>query len=283
MTSPLISADALPGLLGDPKLVVLDASWYMPGDKRDTKAEYLAGHIPGAAFFDLDENSDKASPYPHMLLAPAAFEAVARGLGVNNDSTIVVYDTAGLFSAARVWWNFRVMGAQNVAVLDGGLKLWAARGLPIETGPVAPAPGDFTARYDAGLVRGFDDMLGLVGQGGATIVDARGAPRFSGEAAEPRPGLASGHMPGARNVPYSKLIDADGTVRPREQIAAAFAEAGVDIGAPIVTTCGSGVTASVLALGLAVLGRGDVPVYDGSWSEWGARPESRGLVATGPA
>ncbi|MEO5805253.1 3-mercaptopyruvate sulfurtransferase [Devosia sp.] len=278
--SPMIDVAELAGLIGKPGVSILDASWYLPSDKRDTRAEYQAAHIPGAVFFDIDGVSDASSGLPHTLAQPEVFEAAMRKLGINTDDQIVIYDSAGLFSAARAWWNFRVAGSKTVRVLNGGLPAWTAAGQPVESGDVQRAPGNFVAWYDLSLVRTFSQMLSIVQSGGAEIVDARGAPRFNGEVAEPRPGLTSGHISGSQNLPFSNLIE-NGRLKTAVGIKAAFDTAGVNTSRPIVTTCGSGVTASILTLGLAVLGRTDVPVYDGSWSEWGGRPESADYIATG--
>jgi thiosulfate/3-mercaptopyruvate sulfurtransferase len=281
MTSPLVSTGWLAERLGEPDLVVLDASWHMPADGRDAKAEYAAAHIPTARFFDIDAVSDHASALPHMLPAPQAFATAARRLGVGPASTVVVYDSVGVFSAPRVWWSFRAMGCERVFVLDGGLKTWLAEGRPIETGWGDAAHGDFKARLKPALVADLARVRAAVGDGGTQLVDARPSVRFRGEAPEPRPGLRSGHMPDARNVPWSQVVTDDGRLAPGPQLGDAFRAAGVDLGRPIITTCGSGITASLLALALAELGRDDVAVYDGSWAEWGALADTP--VATGPA
>lgn len=280
MTSPTIDVAELAELIGKPGVSILDASWYLPSEQRDPKADFAKAHIPGAAFFDLEAVSDASSGLPHTLAQPDAFGAAMRQLGINQGDLIVVYDTAGLFSAARAWWNFRVAGTDNVRVLNGGLPAWVAAGQATEAGAATRAPGNFVAHYDWSLVRSFEQLLATVQQGDAQIVDARGAPRFRGDVPEPRAGLKSGHISGSRNLPYSNLV-ADGRLKPEADLRAAFAQAGIETDEPIVTTCGSGVTASILALGLAALGRNDVPVYDGSWSEWGQRPESAALIATG--
>lgn len=281
MPSPLIEVEELQVLLGQPGVSVVDASWYMPAEQRDCAAEFRAGHIPGAVFFDIDGVSDPSSGLPHTLAQPTAFAAAMGALGISSDDQIVVYDSAGLFSAARAWWNFRVAGVTNVRVLSGGLPAWRALGLPLETGTGTRPEARFVAQHHSELVRTFEQMKELVQAGTTGIVDARGAARFNGEVAEPRPGLKSGHITGSRNVPYSSLV-ADGRLKPVAALKDAFEQAGVDVAGPVVTTCGSGVTAAILALGLAVLGRDDVPVYDGSWSEWGGRAESAGLITPRP-
>jgi thiosulfate/3-mercaptopyruvate sulfurtransferase len=279
VSDPLVSTGALAGRLADGETVVIDATWFMPGAGRDAQAEFAAGHIPGAVFFGIDEICNHCSDLPHMLSAPADFAVAARRLGVNRDSTVVVYDTHGLFSAPRVWWNFRAMGHEKTFVLDGGLPKWIAEGHPVETGWPTPPHGDFKARLDAALVRDLEAVRQTLTTGTAQIVDARPAARFSGETPEPRAGLRSGHMPGARSVPWARLVTADGALADAETLRTAFAAAGVDLAAPITTTCGSGVSASLLALALARLGRPDVAVYDGSWSEWGSKPDTP--IATG--
>jgi thiosulfate/3-mercaptopyruvate sulfurtransferase len=278
--SPLVSTDWLVEHLDDPGLVVLDGSWHMPAEGRDPKAEYAAGHIPGAVFFDIDGVADHATDLPHMLPRPADFATAARRLGVEPGSTIVIYDSVGIFSAPRVWWSFRAMGHGAVFVLDGGLKKWAAEGHPVEAGWHEPAHGEFKARPKPDLYASFDTVKAVVEGGGAQLVDARSATRFRGDAPEPRPGLRAGHMPGALNLPWSQLVGADGELASPERLWAAFDAAGVDLAEPIVATCGSGISAATLALALARLGRDDVAVYDGSWTEWGARADAP--IATGP-
>ncbi|HTX50075.1 MAG TPA: 3-mercaptopyruvate sulfurtransferase [Caulobacteraceae bacterium] len=279
-TDPMVTTDWLAERLGAPDLVILDGSWHMPADNRDAKAEYAAGHIPGAAFFDIDAIADHATDLPHMLPAPQAFATAARRLGVEPGSTIVAYDSVGVFSAPRVWWSFRVMGHDKVFVLDGGLKKWLAEGRALEAGWREPAHGEFKAHPRPELIADLAAVRRIVEAGGPQLVDARSAIRFRGEAPEPRPGLREGHMPGAHNVPWSSVLAADGTLAPPDILRAAFTAGGVGLAGPIVTTCGSGISAAILALGLARLGREDVAVYDGSWSEWGSLPDTP--VATGP-
>jgi len=266
---PMVSTDWLAERLGRPNLVIIDATWFMPGAARDALAEHAERHIPGAVFFDIDEISDHANPLPHMLPEPADFAVHARRLGVEPDSEVVVYDAHGVFSAPRVWWTFRVMGHEAVAVLDGGLPKWIAEGHPVERGWPQNPHGEFKARFDPGLVRDLATMLGVVETHAEQIVDARAAARFYGEAPEPRPGLRGGHMPGALNLSSAEVVAADGTLNPKPVLERLFAQAGVDLDRPILTSCGSGISAAILAIALARLGRWRTPVYDGSWSEWG--------------
>lgn len=278
MTDPLVSTDWLAAHLGEVQLV--DATWFMPNEGREGHADYLAAHIPGAVFFDIDAIADKTVDLPHMLPTAEDFAEAAGALGLSRDATIVAYDSFGVRSAARVWWTLRVMGFPKLFVLDGGLKKWLAEGRPTEAGQAALPATTLPPSLDAGLVRDLGAVTNLLNSKAAQLVDARGAARFRGETPEPRAGLRSGHMPGACNTPFDSLLNTDGTMKSAEDLKALFRAAKVDLTAPIVTTCGSGVTASVVALALARLGRQDVAVYDGSWTEWGGRPDT--AVVTGP-
>ena len=267
----LTETDELARELDAPDLVIIDASWHMPAENRNAYEEYLAEHIPGGIFFDIDEIADTKSGLPHMLPPPEKFSSRMRSMGIGDGSRIVVYDSAGLFSAARVWWTFRVMGVDDVSVLNGGLPKWKREGRPLESGPPRNRTArHFTARRNLDLVRDVSDIKALLKDRSAEIVDARAADRFAGKAPEPRPGLRSGHIPGSHNLPYAKLLNKDGTFKTGPEIERLFEEAGVDLTKPVVASCGSGITASVLALGLAEIGHRRAAVYDGSWSEWGA-------------
>lgn len=278
MTSPrdqvLVSTEWLADYLSAPDVVVVDGSWYLPAQARDPHAEYLAGHIPGAVFFDIDAIADPDTDLPHMLPSPAQFSAAVGRLGIAEEDRIVVYDGAGLFSAARVWWTFRIMGARNVAVLDGGLPKWVDEGRPLERGEVNRDERRFAARFDPAFVRDVGSVRRLLDTGDEQMLDARSAERFAGTAPEPRAGLRSGHAPGSLNLPFNRLINADGTLKDNASLQDAFAEAGVDLDRPVVTSCGSGVTAAVLSLGLAAIGHGRNALYDGSWTEWGGRDDT---------
>jgi thiosulfate/3-mercaptopyruvate sulfurtransferase len=267
----LTETDWLASEIEAPDIVIIDGSWHMPNEGRDARADYLEEHIPGAIFFDIDEIADTKSPLPHMLPPPEKFSSRMRSMGIGDGSRIVVYDTSGMFSAARVWWTFRVMGFDDVTVLNGGLPKWKREGLPLESGEPTPrSTRHFTSRRNADLVRDVYDMKSIIKDHSAEIIDCRSADRFAGKVAEPRPGVRSGRIPGSINVPYSKLVNADGTLKSKPELERVFARASVDLGKPIVTSCGSGITASLLALALAEIGHRRTAVYDGSWSEWGA-------------
>jgi thiosulfate/3-mercaptopyruvate sulfurtransferase len=267
----LTETDELARELDAPDLVIIDASWYMPSEGKNAHAEHLEEHIPGALFFDIDEIADTKSKLPHMLPPPEKFSSRMRAMGIGDGSRIVVYDSRGLYSAARVWWTFRVMGVDDVSVLNGGLPKWKQEGKPLDSGaPKTRTTRHFTARRNADLVRDLSDMKALVKDKSGEIVDARAPDRFAGQAPEPRAGLRSGHIPGAHNVPFGRLLNKDGTLKSAPELQRLFEQAGVDLNKPVVTSCGSGITASVLALGLAEIDHRRTAVYDGSWSEWGA-------------
>ena len=265
----LVSTDWLGRHLADPDLRILDASWYLPDAGRDARAEYQAAHIPGARFFDIDEISDHRSALPHMAPPPEKFISRMRAMGVGDGHQVVIYDGSGLFSAARVWWMFRLMGKMDVAVLDGGLPKWQAEGRVVEDMPPVMRDRHMTVQRQAGLVRDVTQVAHASKLGEAEIIDARSAPRFRGEVAEARPGLRAGHIPGAKNVPYATLLNADGTMKSAGDLGAVFQAAGVDLGKPAITTCGSGITAAVLSLALERTGHRNHALYDGSWAEWG--------------
>ena len=271
----LVETGWLRDRLSSPGLVIIDATWTMPGEPRKADELYREAHVPGAIFFDIDEIADTSSPYPHMLPAPEKFASRMRKMGVGDGMKAVVYDHKGLFSAPRVWWNFRVMGHDDVVVLNGGLAKWRAEGRPLEAG--APAPRQerhFTARRNAELVRDIDDVKAAIETKSLQILDARPKARFDGQQGEPRPAPRMGHMPGSLNVPFGSLANPDGTLKPAGELRAIFEAAGVQPGKPAIASCGSGVTACVLALGLAVLGNEWAAVSDGSWAEWSNVPSA---------
>ncbi len=274
----VVSADWLEQRLGDPAIKIVDAAWYLPAQKRDPKAEYAAAHIPGAVFFDQDAIADLSSGLPHTLPSPAFFAKAVGDLGISETDVIIVYDGPGIFTAPRVWWSLRTMGARNVFVLDGGMDGWKAEGRPVTTDVPSPAPVLFTPTFDAAAATNFEDMTAIVASGERQIADARGAGRFTGEEAEPRAGMRSGHMPGARSLP-SGVFSQGGKLKSLEELRETIEAAGIDLSKPVVTTCGSGVTAAIITLALQSLGHTDNTLYDGSWSEWGSRPDT--AVVTG--
>lgn len=265
----LVSTDWLARHLRDPDLRILDGSWYLPQQGRDAKAEYDRAHIPGARFFDIDDIADTRSALPHMAPPVEKFMSRMRAMGVGDGHQVVVYDGAGLMSAPRVWWTFRLMGKTDVAVLDGGLPKWLAEGRETEDLPPVVRDRHMTVQRQAGLVKDVTQVAHAAKLREAEIIDARGAPRFKGEAPEPRPGLRSGHIPGSRNVPFTAVQNPDGTMKAPEALRAVFEAAGVDLSKPAITTCGSGITAAVLALALERIGHRNWSLYDGSWAEWG--------------
>jgi thiosulfate/3-mercaptopyruvate sulfurtransferase len=268
----VVSTEWLATRLSAPDIAILDASWHMPATGRSAKAEFLAERIPGAQFFDIDEIADTSSPLPHMLPSAEKFSSRVRKMGIGDGKRVICYDTAGLFSAARAWWMFRVFGHDDVAILDGGFPKWKAEGRPTEDGPPRQPPErHFTAQFQSMMVRDKNEVSDALKRG-AVIADARSPGRFRAEEPEPRKEVRGGHIPGARNVHYATLLKPDGTLKSKEEIAKIFADTGVDIAKPVITSCGSGVTAAILTLGLTILGARNHALYDGSWTEWGSDP-----------
>ena len=275
----LVTTDWLADRVGSRELVVVDGSWHLPTLKRDGFAEYRIAHIPAAVFFDIDEISDHSLDLPHMMPPPGAFALHMARLGIGDGVKIVVYDTMGLYSAPRVWWTFKAFGAKEVFILDGGLPKWRAEGRPVETGMVARKPAHFTVSFSPAMISDLARVQLAIDERQAQVVDARPAERFAGAAPEPRAGLGSGHIPGSLNLPYAGLVES-GRLKSPDRLAAAFFAAGVDLEQPVITSCGSGITAAILNFALATLGKDKTSLYDGSWAEWGAKPDQP--VATGP-
>jgi thiosulfate/3-mercaptopyruvate sulfurtransferase len=272
--SPLVSTEWLAEHLNAPDVRVADASWYLPQAGRDAKQEYESAHIPRAVFFDIDDLSDEKSPYPHMLAPAPKFASRMRKLGLGDGNLIVVYDGAGIYSAARAWWMLRAMGHEDVVVLDGGFPKWKAEHRLIEDMTPAPYPRHFTPRPNNALLRTFDQVKANIASNTEQVVDARGSARFAAKEPEPRPGTKGGHIPGSANTPYTEFTNQNGTLKSASELAQIFTARGIDPAKPIVTTCGSGVTASIALLALAVLGAKKTALYDGSWSEWGTRADA---------
>lgn len=275
-----VSADWLQERLGSPGLTIIDGSWYLPGQNRDARAEYMKAHIPGAVFFDHDAVVDPKSELPHAMPSPRHFEQHASSMGISHKDTIVVYDGPGMFTAPRVWWMFKMMGVQDVFVLDGGFDRWKKEGRPVTSEPTRVASCAFIPRFNAAAVAKMEDIAKIVADASCQIADARSPGRFEGTEPEPREGMRSGHIPGSRNIPVSEL-SRDGELKSPAELREVFERCGVDLSRPVVTTCGSGVTAAVVTLALHELGHAENRLYDGSWSEWGGRADTP--VETGPA
>jgi thiosulfate/3-mercaptopyruvate sulfurtransferase len=272
--SPLVSTEWLAQHLGAPDVRVIDASWYLPQAGRDAKTEYRAAHIPGAAFFDIDDLSDEKNELPHMLAPAPKFASRMRKLGLGDGNLIVAYDGAGIYSAPRAWWMLRAMGHEEVVVLDGGLPKWKREGRATDDLVPQPYPRHFTPRVNHALSRDIGQMLALLKSGAEQVIDARGANRFAGREAEPRPGVRPGHIPKSKNVPYTELTETDGTLKSPEALRKLFADHGIAIDKPAVTSCGSGITAAIEMLALTVAGADRLALYDGSWAEWGAHKDA---------
>lgn len=277
----LVSTDWLAERLGEPGLVVIDASAHLPEAGREARAEFAVAHIPGARFLDLETLKDADSPVPAALPTAAQFAARMAEIGVSDGDRVVIYDDSGVKTSARAWFILRMHGVGEVALLDGGLGKWRAEGRPLQSGAPDDEQGRFTPSTGSGVVRSKGEILANVATGEEQLLDARGAGRFTGAEPEFRPGMPSGHIPGSRNLPFGGVLEADGTFKDEAGLREAFAEAGIDLDRPVVTTCGSGVTAAVLLFAMHLLGKEDIALYDGSWSEWGADPATP--KATGPA